>query len=90
MDPDQTAQMRRLVWIHASRKGIMLVLLWRGSVHGRVMSYFHFRLHGVVLSARECKADDLILGLYCYHPTEDERAKCSPETSVVNPDVSLT
>jgi hypothetical protein len=29
MDPDQTAQ--RLVWIHAGRKPIMLVLSWRGS-----------------------------------------------------------
>jgi hypothetical protein len=27
MDPDQTARMRRLVWIHAGRKLIMLVLL---------------------------------------------------------------
>jgi hypothetical protein len=25
MDPDQTARMRRLVWIHAGRKCIMLV-----------------------------------------------------------------
>jgi hypothetical protein len=31
MDPDQTAQMRRLVWIHAGRRPIMLVLSWRGS-----------------------------------------------------------
>jgi hypothetical protein len=26
LDPDQTARMRRLVWIHAGRKRIMLVL----------------------------------------------------------------
>jgi hypothetical protein len=26
MDPDQTARMRRLIWIHAGRKPIMLVL----------------------------------------------------------------
>jgi hypothetical protein len=26
MDPDQTARMRRLVWVHAGRKPIMLVL----------------------------------------------------------------
>jgi hypothetical protein len=26
MDPDQTERMRRLVWIHAGRKCIMLVL----------------------------------------------------------------
>jgi hypothetical protein len=26
MDPDQIARMRRLVWIHAGRKPIMLVL----------------------------------------------------------------
>jgi hypothetical protein len=26
MDPDQTARMRRLVWIHAGRKPTMLVL----------------------------------------------------------------
>jgi hypothetical protein len=31
MDPDQTARMRRLVWIHAGRKPTMLVLSWRGS-----------------------------------------------------------
>jgi hypothetical protein len=31
MDPDQTARMRGLVWIHAGRKRIMLVLSWRGS-----------------------------------------------------------
>jgi hypothetical protein len=31
MDPDQIARMRRLVWIHAGRKPIMLVLSWRGS-----------------------------------------------------------
>jgi hypothetical protein len=32
MDTDQTARMRRLVWIHAGRKPIMLVLSWRGSL----------------------------------------------------------
>jgi hypothetical protein len=31
MDPDQTARMRRLDWMHAGRKRIMLVLSWRGS-----------------------------------------------------------
>jgi hypothetical protein len=31
MDTDQTARMRRLVWIHAGRKRITLVLSWRGS-----------------------------------------------------------
>jgi hypothetical protein len=31
MDPDQIARMRRLVWIYAGRKPIMLVLSWRGS-----------------------------------------------------------
>jgi hypothetical protein len=31
MDPDQTARMCRLVWIHAGRKRTMLVLLLRGS-----------------------------------------------------------
>jgi hypothetical protein len=31
MDPDQTARMCRLVWIHTGRKPIMLVLSWRGS-----------------------------------------------------------
>jgi hypothetical protein len=31
MDPDQTAQMRRLVWIHAGRKRAMLVLSYIAS-----------------------------------------------------------
>jgi TnpA family transposase len=31
MDPDQSARMRRLVWINAGRKRTMLVLTWRGS-----------------------------------------------------------
>jgi hypothetical protein len=31
MDPDQTARMHRLVWIHAGRKRITLVLSWLGS-----------------------------------------------------------
>jgi hypothetical protein len=31
MDPDQTAWMSRLVWNHAGRKPIMLVLSWHGS-----------------------------------------------------------
>jgi hypothetical protein len=31
MDLDQIARMRRLVWIHAGRKPIMLVSLWRSS-----------------------------------------------------------
>jgi hypothetical protein len=31
MDPDQTARMGRLVWIHAGCKPILLVMLWRGS-----------------------------------------------------------
>jgi hypothetical protein len=31
MDLDQTARMRRLVWIHAGRKRTMLVLSGRGS-----------------------------------------------------------
>jgi hypothetical protein len=30
-DPDQTA---RMVWIHAGRKPIMLILSWRGSFMG--------------------------------------------------------
>jgi hypothetical protein len=33
MDPDQTAQMRRLVCIHAGRKHTMLALSWHGSNH---------------------------------------------------------
>jgi hypothetical protein len=33
MDPDQTARMRRLFWIHASRKCTMLALSRRGSFH---------------------------------------------------------
>jgi hypothetical protein len=36
MDPDQTAGMRRLVWIHAGRKRTMLVLSWRRSNHGLI------------------------------------------------------
>jgi hypothetical protein len=32
MDPDQTARMRMLVWIHAGGKPILLVLSWRGSL----------------------------------------------------------
>jgi hypothetical protein len=31
MDPDQTARIRRLVWIHACRRRIMLVLSWPGA-----------------------------------------------------------
>jgi hypothetical protein len=31
IEPDQTARMRRPVWIHAGRNPIMLVLSWRGS-----------------------------------------------------------
>jgi hypothetical protein len=31
MDPDQTARKRMLVWIHAGRKRIALVLSWHGS-----------------------------------------------------------
>jgi hypothetical protein len=31
MDPDQTARMRKLVWIHDGGKRTMLVLSWRGS-----------------------------------------------------------
>jgi hypothetical protein len=37
MDPDQTAWRRRLVWIHAGCKHIMLVLSWCGS-----NNYHHF------------------------------------------------
>jgi hypothetical protein len=33
MDPDLTARMRRLVWVHAGRKRTMLVLSWRGSFY---------------------------------------------------------
>jgi hypothetical protein len=39
MDPDQTAGMRRLVWIHAGRKPIKLILSWRME-----MSWFQFKL----------------------------------------------
>jgi hypothetical protein len=31
MDPDKTARMQRLVWIHAGHKRTMLVLSWRVS-----------------------------------------------------------
>jgi hypothetical protein len=40
MDPDQTARMRRLVWIHGGRKPIMLVLSWRGSFFFAKVAYF--------------------------------------------------
>jgi hypothetical protein len=39
MDPDQTAWMRRLVWIHAGHKLTMLILSWRGSY---VPETYHF------------------------------------------------
>jgi hypothetical protein len=42
MDPDQTSWMRRLVWIHADRKPIMLVLSWRGSFVPQKLYYFRF------------------------------------------------
>jgi hypothetical protein len=45
MDPDQTVRMRRLVWIHAGRKPIMLVLSWRGS-------YVHYNYVHVVIKLR--------------------------------------
>jgi hypothetical protein len=49
MDPDQTTQMRRLVWIHAARKPIMLVLLWRGSFVSSVHFYFiHLTLKRII------------------------------------------
>jgi hypothetical protein len=32
MDPDQTVQMHRLVWINAGRKHTMLVLSWGSSL----------------------------------------------------------
>jgi hypothetical protein len=37
MDPEQTAQMRGLVWIHAGHKRITLVLSWRGSIYLKFM-----------------------------------------------------
>jgi hypothetical protein len=37
MDPDQTARMRRLVWIHAGRKPIMLVC--RDAAHLKIVSH---------------------------------------------------
>jgi hypothetical protein len=40
MDPDQTVRMRRLVWIHAGRKRIMLVLSWRGSYTSNCLLFF--------------------------------------------------
>jgi hypothetical protein len=40
MDPDQTAQMRRLFWINAGRKRIMLVLSWRGSFMKSLFNQF--------------------------------------------------
>jgi ABC-type thiamine transport system ATPase subunit len=42
MDPDLTARMRRLVWIHAGRKLITLVLLWHGSYQLQVSVQFTF------------------------------------------------
>jgi hypothetical protein len=41
MDPDQTARMRRLVWIHVGRKRITLVLSWRGSNVNKVVFNNH-------------------------------------------------
>jgi hypothetical protein len=44
MDSDQTARMCRLVWIHAGRKPIMLVLSWRSSyiviTSGEVIAFY--------------------------------------------------
>jgi transposase len=41
MDPDQTAWMRRLLWINAGRKRIKLVLSLRGSIirHAQKLEY---------------------------------------------------
>jgi hypothetical protein len=48
MDPDQTARMRRLFWIHAGRKPIMLVC--RDAAHLFFKSIFSsFNLHVLVL-----------------------------------------
>jgi hypothetical protein len=42
--------MRRLVWSHAGRKRIMLVLSWRGSIMYRlIFSYSHEILLGKIL-----------------------------------------
>jgi hypothetical protein len=41
MDPDQTARMRMMVWIHADRKPIMLVMSWRGSYYEKYIEIFN-------------------------------------------------
>jgi hypothetical protein len=43
MDSDQNARMRRLVWNHAGRKPIMLVLSWRDSFFIKFTSNDCFR-----------------------------------------------
>jgi hypothetical protein len=43
MDPDQTARMRRLVWIHAGRKRITLVLSWRAHINAHSKSIYFFQ-----------------------------------------------
>jgi hypothetical protein len=49
---DQTARMRRLVWIHAGGKPIMLVLLWRGSFIFKVhISHYLEKLVHVIRSS---------------------------------------
>jgi hypothetical protein len=49
MDPDQTARMRRLVWTHAGRKPIMLVLSWHGSNVLRRMKIGDYeKSHGII------------------------------------------
>jgi hypothetical protein len=59
MDPDQTARMRRLVWIHAGRKPIMLVLSWHGSNY-----YFLFS------SSKRCNM--LMQQFYCHCKIKNE------------------
>jgi hypothetical protein len=50
MDPDQTARMRRLVWIHTGRKPIMLVLSWRSSnvIHWQWQNIYYWIILGEI------------------------------------------
>jgi hypothetical protein len=51
MDPDQTARMRRLVWIHAGCKRIMLVLSLHGSNIDKNNRYID---HLDILNEKKC------------------------------------
>jgi hypothetical protein len=84
MDPYQTAWMCRLVWIHAGRKPIMLVLSWHGHFMYQLANLSAVRYKSLKLfsNLRLITGIENNIGVSYYNDTNQFEMKCSSKIAL--------